>query len=95
VILLTAFIPIDYALVLLGVVAAWSMGHHYAGAVIGPAYGSKSLGMYTAILISGSFVVLGALSTRVVNTYVSLANVAPLYQTAALLSLVIMTNITT
>ncbi len=92
---MSIFSPLDYALIALGLVAAWSMGHHYAGAVVGPAYGSRSLAMYTAILISGAFVILGAVSTRVVTTYVSLALVPPLYQTAALLSLVIMTNVTT
>lgn len=89
------FTALDYALIVLGLIAAWSMGHHYAGAVVGPAYGSRSLTMYTAILISGAFVIIGALATRVVTTYVSLAAVPPLFQTAALLSLVIMTNVTT
>ena len=82
-------------LIALGLAAAWSMGHHYAGAVVGPAYGSRSLTMYVAILVSGAFVIIGAVSTRVVMTFVSLTEVAPLYQTAALLSLVIMTNVTT
>lgn len=92
---LITYTPLDYALTVLGLIAAWSMGHHYAGAVVGPAYGSRSLTMYTAILISGAFVIIGAVSTRVVTTYVSLAAVPPLFQTAALLSLVIMTNVTT
>jgi phosphate/sulfate permease len=55
----------------LGFLAAWSMGHHYSGAVLGPAFGSKSLGMFTGIMSAGFLVVLGALLSPVVSTYVS------------------------
>jgi PiT family inorganic phosphate transporter len=71
------------------------MGHHYSGAVLGPAFGSKSLGMLTGIVSAGFFVVLGALLSPVVSTYVSLASLRDVSALAVLTSFVGMTNLTT
>jgi inorganic phosphate transporter, PiT family len=79
----------------LAVAAAWSMGHHYSGAVVGPAYGSRSIGMYLGIALAGVFVMIGSLATSVVSTYISLANTAGIYNVIALFSLTAMANITT
>ena len=79
----------------LAIAAAWSMGHHYSGAVVGPAYGSRATGMYSGIILAGVFVMVGALATSVVSTYVSLANLGNEYNLVALFSLVLMTNLTT
>jgi inorganic phosphate transporter, PiT family len=84
----------DLTLVL-AVAAAWSMGHHYSGAVVGPAYGSKSVGMYAGIALAGVFVVVGSLATGVVQTYVSLANISGVYDVIVLFSLTLMANVTT
>jgi inorganic phosphate transporter, PiT family len=75
--------------------AAWSMGHHYSGAVVGPAFGSRVITMYQGIIIAGVFVVIGSLATNVVSTYVSLANVTGAFNLATLASLVVMANVTT
>ena len=80
---------------LLAVAAAWSMGHHYSGAVVGPAFGSKSIGMYAGIIIAGVLVMLGSLATNVVSTYVSLAKIGGIYNVVALFSLTLMANVTT
>jgi len=93
-------LSIDPALVtdltlVLAIVAAWSMGHHYAGAVVGPAFGSKSIGMYAGILLAGVFVMVGSLATTVVGTYVSLAKIGGAYDVIVLFSLALMTNVTT
>ena len=79
----------------LAVAAAWSMGHHYAGAVVGPAFGSRSMGMYQGIVLAGVFVMVGSLATGVVSTYVSLASIPGIYNAVALFSLVLMANVTT
>ncbi len=80
---------------ILAVAAAWSMGHHYSGAVVGPAFGSRATGMYSGIALAGVFVVVGALATGVVSTYVSLASLGGTYDLVALFSLVAMANLTT
>jgi PiT family inorganic phosphate transporter len=79
----------------LAVAAAWSMGHHYSGAVVGPAFGSKAIHMYSGIVLAGIFVIIGSLVTSVVSTYVALANISPIYEMVALFSLVLMANVTT
>jgi inorganic phosphate transporter, PiT family len=79
----------------LAVAAAWSMGHHYSGAVVGPAFGSRALGMYSGIVLAGVFVMVGSLATGVVSTYVSLASLPEAYNLAPLFSLVLMANLTT
>lgn len=86
---------VDWLTLVLAVAAAWSMGHHYSGAVVGPAFGSKAVAMYLGIALAGVFVVLGSLATNVVSTYASLADVSGAYNLAALSSLVLMANLTT
>jgi phosphate/sulfate permease len=68
-------VQIEVLTLVLAIAAAWSMGHHYSGAVVGPAFGSRAVHMYTGIILAGIFVVIGSLATNVVATYVSLANV--------------------
>ena len=79
----------------LAIAAAWSMGHHYSGAVVGPAFGSRAVTMYSGIVLAGVFVVIGSVATNVVSTYVSLADISGVYNLAALASLVLMANVTT
>jgi inorganic phosphate transporter, PiT family len=94
--LITASLQIEDGLTLvLAIAAAWSLGHHYSGAVVGPAFGSKAIHMYPAIILAGILVVVGALLTSVVSTYASLTSVSGLYNVAALSSLVLMANVTT
>src|SRR5271157_1108055 len=69
----------DIVLLVLAIAAAWSMGHHYAGAVVGPAYGSRVVRMYAGIALAGVFVMVGSLVTPVVSTYVSLAPLEGIY----------------
>jgi PiT family inorganic phosphate transporter len=88
-------LEVDYLILIIALVAAWSMGHHYAGAVVGPAYGSKAISMYFGIGLAGIFVVLGALITNVISTYVNLAPVSGIYATIVLISLIVVTNLTT
>jgi PiT family inorganic phosphate transporter len=83
------------ATLVLAIAAAWSMGHHYSGAVVGPAYGSRSIGMYSGILLAGVFVIVGSLATSVVSTYVSLAKLSGTEDVIVLSSLTLMTNVTT
>jgi len=94
--LITASLQVEDGLTLvLAIIAAWSLGHHYSGAVVGPAFGSKAIHMYSGIIFAGVLVVVGALATSVISTYVSLANISGLYNVAALASLVLMANVTT
>jgi PiT family inorganic phosphate transporter len=86
---------ISILILILAIAASWSMGHHYSGAVVGPAFGSKAIHMYTGILLAGAFAVIGSLATRVISTYVSLANISGTYEVVVLFSLVLMTNVTT
>ncbi|MGH2638867.1 MAG: inorganic phosphate transporter, partial [Rhabdochlamydiaceae bacterium] len=79
----------------LAIAAGWSMGHHYSGAVVGPAFGSRAIHMYSGILLAGILVVIGSLATRVISTYVSLAKMGGIYEVVVLFSLVLMTNVTT
>jgi inorganic phosphate transporter, PiT family len=82
-------------LVVLALVSAWSMGHHYSGAVLGTAVGSKSVGYWTGVAMASVLVVLGATLSRVVSTYVVLARIPGTFSVAVLLSFVVMTNLTT
>lgn len=86
---------ISTLILILAIAASWSMGHHYSGAVVGPAFGSKAIHMYPGILLAGAFVVIGSLATSVISTYVSLANIGGTYEVVVLFSLVLMTNVTT
>lgn len=86
---------ITIATLVLAVAAAWSMGHHYSGAVVGPAFGSKAIHMYSGILLAVILVVIGSLATRVISTYVSLSNIGGVYEVVVLFSLVLMANLTT
>ncbi|MGI0084885.1 MAG: inorganic phosphate transporter [Nitrososphaerales archaeon] len=85
----------EVTIVFLGILAAWSMGHHYSGAVVGTAYGSRAIGMKQGLMLSGLLVVIGALLSTVVSTYVSLAAVGPIYSIIVLTSFVVMSNLTT
>ena len=42
----------------LAIAAAWTLGH-YSGAVVGPAFGSRAITMYSGIAMAGVLVVLG------------------------------------
>jgi phosphate/sulfate permease len=57
-------------------VFAWSMGHHYAGAVVGPAFGGGAVSLYRGLYMASVFVVIGSLATPVVGTYASLAGIS-------------------
>jgi hypothetical protein len=61
------------------------MGHHYSGAVVGPAFGSKAIHMYySGILLAGILVVIGSLATHVISTYASLSNIGEVYEVVVL-----------
>ena len=62
---------------------------------MGPAYGSRAIGMYPGIFLAGVFVLIGALASRVVSTYVSLASTTGPYSAAVLVSFIAATNLTT
>jgi PiT family inorganic phosphate transporter len=87
--------PVDLLVGALALTAAWSMGHHYAGAVVGTAFGSRSIALGRGLLISGLLVVVGAALSSVVQTYVKLANVGGDYAVIVLFSFVVMSNVTT
>ncbi len=87
--------PVEAAVVVLALVAAWSMGHHYSGAVVGTAFGSKSITLGRGLLISGLLVILGAALSTVVQTYANLAKVGGEYSVVVLISFVLMSNVTT
>jgi len=87
--------PVDAAIVVLALLAAWSMGHHYSGAVVGTAFGSRSITLGRGLLISGLLVILGAALSSVVQTYANLAKVGGEYSVVVLISFVLMSNVTT
>ncbi|MDA4134667.1 MAG: anion permease [Thaumarchaeota archaeon] len=87
--------PVDDAIVVLALVAAWSMGHHYSGAVVGTAFGSKSITLRKGLLVSGLLVILGAALSNVVQTYANLAKVGGEYSVVVLISFILMSNVTT
>jgi PiT family inorganic phosphate transporter len=87
--------PVDELILVLALVAAWSMGHHYSGAVVGTAFGSRSITLSRGLLISGLLVILGAVLSNVVQTYANLARVEGDYSVVVLLSFVLMSNVTT
>jgi len=87
--------PVDVLTVVLALVAAWSMGHHYSGAVVGTAFGSRSITMRRGLLISGLLVILGAVLSTVVQTYANLAKVSGEYGVIVLFSFILMSNVTT
>lgn len=69
---------------------AWSMGSHYAGAVVGSAYGAGVVQLRTALLIAASGALLGSVfgSVRVIDTYANglVSGLAELDVAAALLA---------
>ena len=87
--------PVDALTVVLALVAAWSMGHHYSGAVVGTAFGSRSITMRRGLLILGAAVILGAVLSTVVQTYANLAKVSGEYVVIVLFSFILMSNVTT
>ena len=87
--------PVDGAIVVLALVAAWSMGHHYSGAVVGTAFGSKSISLRKGLFVSGLLVILGAALSNVVQTYANLAKVGGEYSVVVLISFILMSNVTT
>jgi PiT family inorganic phosphate transporter len=89
------FIALDILVAFLGVLAAWRMGYHYSEAVMGIAFGSKSIGIPAGVVISGIFVLFGSMATSVVSTYLSLARIGGVYAASVLGVFVIMTNATT
>ena len=86
---------VDGAIVVLALVAAWSMGHHYSGAVVGTAFGSKSISLRKGLFVSGLLVILGAALSNVVQTYANLAKVGGEYSVVVLISFILMSNVTT
>jgi PiT family inorganic phosphate transporter len=87
--------PVDIPIGVLALVAAWSMGHHYSGAVVGTAFGSKSITLRKGLLVSGLLCVVGAALSSVVQTYANLAKVGGEYSVVVLISFVLMSNVTT
>jgi|GEM_PF-1711252 PiT family inorganic phosphate transporter len=87
--------PVDGSIIVLALVAAWSMGHHYSGAVVGTAFGSKSITLRKGLIVSGLFVILGAVLSNVVQTYANLAKVGGEYSVVVLISFILMSNVTT
>ena len=71
------------------------MGHHYSGAVVGTAFGSKSITLRKGLLVSGLLVILGAALSNVVQTYANLAKVGGEYSVVVLISFILMSNVTT
>lgn len=62
---------VSYILLFASALFAWNMGSHYSGAVMGMAYGSKSLTIRQATAIAAIFAFLGTItaSSGVVHTY--------------------------
>ena len=87
--------PVDGSIIVLALVAAWSMWHHYSGAVVGTAFGSKSITLRKGLIVSGLFVILGAVLSNVVQTYANLAKVGGEYSVVVLISFILMSNVTT
>jgi PiT family inorganic phosphate transporter len=79
---------IAYVLLFASALFAWNMGSHYSGAVMGMAYGSKTLSIRQATGIAAIFAVLGTMtaSSGVVHTYAfSIVGTATTVQLAAAL----------
>jgi len=74
---------------------AWSMGHHYAGAVVGPAVGGGAITIKKGLLVAGALVLIGSLVSPVVKTYVQLTNLRPAGHYSALLSAAATTTLAT
>jgi len=74
---------------------AASMGYHYAGAVVGPAYGGGAIPLRLGLLSSALLVVIGSLATPVVYTYVALADLDDKGYLSSLLASSITTTIAT
>jgi PiT family inorganic phosphate transporter len=87
--------PVEILVGVLALIAAWSMGHHYSGAVVGTAFGSKSISLGKGLLISGLLCIVGAALSSVVQTYAGLAKVGGEYSVIVLISFVLMSNVTT
>lgn len=87
--------PVDALVGVLALLAAWSMGHHYSGAVVGTAFGSRSITLGRGLFVSGLLVIVGATLSNVVQTYANLAKVGGDYSVVVLLSFVLMSNVTT
>jgi len=87
--------PVEFLVVILALIAAWSMGHHYSGAVVGTAFGSKSITLRKGLAIAGLLCIVGATLSSVVQTYANLANVGGEYSVIVLFSFVLMSNVTT
>jgi PiT family inorganic phosphate transporter len=71
------------------------MGHHYAGAVVGPAFGGGAVSLYRGLYMASVFVVIGSIATPVVGTYASLAGLSTAGFFVAMLSASIATSIAT
>ena len=80
---------ISYVLLFASALFSWNMGSHYSGAVMGMAYGSKTLTVRQATAIAAVFAFLGTLiaSSGVVHTYAFaiVGSATPTELTAALL----------
>ncbi len=48
---------------------SFSIGYHYAGAVVGSAYGGRAVGLRSGLFVAGLLVLLGTLITPVSQTY--------------------------
>ncbi len=56
-------------LVLSTILFSFSMGYHYAGAVVGTAYGGRAVGLRLGLIAASIFILAGTLATPVSKTY--------------------------
>lgn len=59
-------------LILSTILFSFSMGYHYAGAVVGSAYGGRAVGLRLGLVVSSVLVLIGTLVTPVSRTYSNL-----------------------
>lgn len=78
---------------------AWSMGSHYAGAVMGTAYGAGILSLRRALLLTAVFALAGSVlaSVKVVDTYAHglVTQATRVDVTAALVAAAVVTTVST
>lgn len=93
---LTGFVSVyELLLILAACFFAISMGYHYAGAIVGPAYGGGAIPLRLGLLVSAFLVVVGSMVTPVVRTYVELAQLDDRGYFSSLLASAIATTIAT
>ncbi|MEM4970258.1 MAG: inorganic phosphate transporter [Sulfolobales archaeon] len=85
----------EMLLVLTACFFAASMGYHYAGAIVGPAYGGKAISLKLGLMVSALLVIIGSLATPVIYTYIKLAQLDNREYLSSLLASAIATTIAT